>query len=66
MYVKCDILQVQDAFLEPVRHASSACLQDISRGTPDTSGGFWKLTYTDANFRVLYSNKGNVFVLARE
>ncbi|BDA42824.1 hypothetical protein COCOBI_03-7170 [Coccomyxa sp. Obi] len=40
--------------------------QDISQGRPDTSGGFWKLSYTDEDFRVLYTNRGNVFVLVRE
>lgn len=34
--------------------------QDIS-----TQGGYWKLSYTDENFRVLYTNLGNVFILAR-
>ncbi|KAK9909381.1 hypothetical protein WJX75_001353 [Coccomyxa subellipsoidea] len=40
--------------------------QDISQGRPDTSGGYWKLTYSDPDFRVLYTNRGNVFVLVRE
>ena len=39
--------------------------QDISNGTPDTSGGFWRLTYTDQDLRILYTNLGNVFVLTR-
>ena len=30
-----------------------------------TSGGFWRLTYTDKDFRILYTNLGNVFVLVR-
>lgn len=34
--------------------------QDIT-----SSGGFWRLTYTDKHFRVLYANTGNVFVLVR-
>ena len=30
-----------------------------------SQGGFWKLSYTDDNYRVLYTNLGNVFILAR-
>ena len=40
---------------------SARCdVQDIT-----SSGGFWRLTYTDKDFRVLYANTGNVFVLVR-
>ena len=28
-------------------------------------GGFWKLTYSDDDLRILYTNQGNVFVLKR-
>jgi hypothetical protein len=27
--------------------------------------GYWKLSYCDPNFRVFYTNKGNLFVLRR-
>lgn len=28
-------------------------------------GGFWKLSYSDDDLRILYTNQGNVFVLKR-
>ena len=46
------------------RHVSSGLtapwlVQDMS------NGGWWRLTYVDADWRVLYANTGNVFVLAK-
>ncbi|CAL5219426.1 g1255 [Coccomyxa viridis] len=39
--------------------------KEFTNRTPETSGGFWRLTYTDKDFRILYTNLGNVFVLVR-
>jgi hypothetical protein len=39
-----------------------ALLQDFS---PGAMRGYWKLSYADDEFRVFYTNKGNLFVLRK-
>ena len=45
----------------PKSELTALLAQDLSNGI----GGFWRLTYTDRDFRILYTNLGNVFVLVR-
>ncbi len=49
----------------PVSDMTALLAQEFTNRTPETSGGFWRLTYTDKDFRILYTNLGNVFVLVR-
>lgn len=32
---------------------------------PFTNSGFWDITYVDDDFRILYTNKSNVFVMEK-
>jgi hypothetical protein len=33
---------------------------------PGSAQGFWKMTYADGDMRVFYTNKGNLFIMARD
>ncbi len=65
--ILCHSAPLTDPYNLPLQHSRRfvLCTQDISNGRPDTSGGYWRLAYTDERFRVLYTNLGNVFILVR-
>ena len=44
------------------RLLTDACLCGMQ---PFTNSGFWDITYVDDDFRILYTNKSNVFVMEK-